>query len=239
MIENNPFPEIERRGLLIEIMGLPASGKSTFANFLGERLGFRVLGEIPVERVPNFENYYKRRGDKHLALATQLVFLYESWLQNGGSEPLAIPGVKDILKDGPVILEPPFWQNTLYAQTRLEGKPKLLALYNRVASGLIQKDAFPKPDYLIYLRVSFSSMLKRIKERAKNCPQRKVELKEKRKYWKRLWILHEEWITQNPLGLNIIVLNMDKFDPSVYKDEREAMEAMLAEFSRESGVPIK
>ncbi len=102
MIENNPFPEIERRGLLIEIMGLPASGKSTFANFLGERLGVRVLGEIPVERVPNFENYYKRRGDKHLALATQLVFLYESWLQNGGSEPLAIPGVKDILKDGPV-----------------------------------------------------------------------------------------------------------------------------------------
>lgn len=156
--ERERSPEVERRGLLIEIMGLPASGKSTFANFLGERLGFRVLGEIPVERVPNFENYYKRRGDKHLALATQFVFLYESWLQNRGSEPLAIPGVKDILKEGSVILEPPFWQNTLYAQARLEGNPKLLALYNRVASGLIEKDAFPKPDNLIYLRVSFSSM---------------------------------------------------------------------------------
>ncbi|MFH1863362.1 MAG: deoxynucleoside kinase [bacterium] len=235
------MPEIEREKesphLFIQLLGVPASGKTTCAKYLGERLGFQVLEEYPVSETPLFDKYYTD-PDKW-AFPIQTLFLFESWRQVAGGASLGIEGVKEKLKMGSVISEPTIWQNAFYAQARLEGNPKELSWYQDFFNGLVRSDSFPKPDVLIYLKVSFPNMLRGIEERAQRDLTRKTELQESEGYWRRLWGLHEEWVNENPLGLKIITLDMDKYDFSSYNSDGEALEAAFGELKQRSGGLIK
>lgn len=222
--------EKEKQHLFIQLLGVPASGKTTLAKYLGERSGTQVLEEYPVSEIPLFGKYYSD-PDKW-AFPIQTLFLFESWRQTVGGAALGIEGVKEKLKTNSVISEPPIWQNAFYAQARLEKNPQELAWYNDFFDGLVRSNSFPKPDVLIYLKVSFPNMLKGIKERAKRDPTRKAELQESESYWKRLWELHEEWITGNPLGLNILILDMDKYDISNYFNREQQLGAVFEELSK-------
>ena len=51
--ENEP-----KRHLWIQIMGVPASGKTTLGEHISEQLGFSFMGEVPVDSHPLFEKYY-------------------------------------------------------------------------------------------------------------------------------------------------------------------------------------
>ena len=82
-------------------------------------------------------------------------------------------------------------------------------------------------------------MLRGIEERAQGDPTRKAELQESGDYWKRLWELHEEWVIKNPLCLNIIVLDMDKYNFSRYKNKDEALETAYQELVEKTGGLIK
>ena len=76
--ENGAFgnreKEKEKQHLFIQLLGVPASGKTTLAKYLGERLGFRVLEEYPVSETPLFDKYYSD-PDKW-AFSIQALFLW-------------------------------------------------------------------------------------------------------------------------------------------------------------------
>lgn len=50
--------EKEKQNLFIQLLGVPASGKTTLAKYLGERLGFQVLEEYPISDNSLFGRYY-------------------------------------------------------------------------------------------------------------------------------------------------------------------------------------
>lgn len=216
--------------IFIQLLGVPASGKTTLAKSFGQRLGAQVLDEYSVSDNSLFEKYYSE-PDKW-AFPIQTLFLFESWRQVVGGKSLGVEGVADKLSSNSVISEPPIWQNAFYAQARLENNPQELAWYNDLFRGLVGSDSFPKPDILIYLKVSFPKMLRGIEERAQRDSTRKAELQESEGYWKRLWELHEEWVIKNPLCLNIIVLDMDKYDLTNYKDREKQLGAIFEELSK-------
>jgi deoxyadenosine/deoxycytidine kinase len=222
--ENEP-----KRHLWIQIMGVPASGKTTLGKDISEQLGFSFMGEVSVDDNSLFEKYYK--DPKKWSLSMQMSFLFDKRRQIVGAEDFGEIGIKKLLKKGPVISEPPIYQDGLYAQARLEQSPREMKMYKDFFEGMVG-DNFQKPDLLVYIRLSFSTFLNRVRERAEKDPARSVELAESEEYWKRLWELHEEWIEENPLDLDIIVIDGDELDFSKYDDVEEAKADILSEFTR-------
>lgn len=217
-------------------MGVTGAGKTTFAKFLSEKLNGRLLEETPVGENPFFKDYY---GSPDTYLPAQIFFLDAKWRQICGDDVSKNPGVKKILIKQDVILEPPIYEDALYAQARLEEKPKEWDWYKEYYSGLIGVDSFPKPDLVVFLRLRLTEMLARIRERANKNPERASELNESAAYWERLRWLHENWVKENPLGLKIVTLDMGRFDFSGYRNDGDALEAAFGELKQRSGSLIK
>lgn len=229
-IERGKQHEIEpKKHLWIQIMGVPASGKTILGEYISKKLDMSYIGEIPVEENPFFEKYYK--DPEKWSLIIQMYYLFEKRRQVVGFESSGEIGVRKVLENGPVISEPPIFQDGLYARARLEQYPEQMKTYQDFFDGMVN-DGRQNPDLLLYLRLSFPSFLNRLEERAKRDSAREVELEESEVYWRRLWELHEQWIEDNPLSLNIIVINGDELDFSKYSDVEEAKADLFLEFTK-------
>jgi deoxyadenosine/deoxycytidine kinase len=229
-IERDKQHEVEpKKHLWIQIMGVPASGKTTLGEYISRELGMSYVGETPVEDNPFFEKYYE--DPEKWSLIIQMYYLFEKRHQVVGFESSGEIGVRKILESKSVISEPPIFQDGLYARARLEQYPEQMETYQDFFDGMVN-DGRQNPDLLLYLRLSFPTFLRRLKERAKRDQAREVELKESKVYWKRLWELHEEWIEENPLDLNIIIINGEEFDFSKYVDPDEAKKKLFAKFAQ-------
>lgn len=231
-------PETERRHLWVEVTGVTASGKSTLARNISSQLGFRLVGEPDATAYPKFKEYYHDHQNKILAFGFQTWILQEHYyLINGVNSKetpeINIPGIREFLSEGPVVKEPPFRQNRLYAQARLEDNPFLLAKYTDFCDGLERGLRMKGPDLLVYTRISFPTMLRRIRDRVSQDPLRVPELKAPEGYWRRLWELQEDWINANPLNLTIVTINCDQFDYVRRPNKREADLGILGEFLNE------
>lgn len=228
--------ELRQRHLFISVMGVTGAGKTTFAEFLCKKVNGRLFRELPVEDNPLFVKYYENPED--YALLTQMFFVFEKWLQTKGSRKLGVSGVRRFWT-WPVIQEPPIYEDALYAQARFGDDPEKWEKYDTFYNGLLSAKLFPKPDLLVYLHLDFPKMLENIRKRAEQDPQRAVELNESENYWRKLWQLHENWVKENPLGLRIVTLDMDKYHFSDYKSKDEALEAAYQELVAQSGGLIK
>jgi len=222
--ENEP-----KRHFWIQMMGVPASGKTTLGKYISRELGLSYIGETPVEENPFFEKYYE--DPEKWSLIIQMYYVFENRRQVVGFESSGVIGIRKLLESGPVVSEPPIFQDGLYARARLEQYPEQMKIYQDFFDGMVN-DGRQNPDLLIYLRLKFPTFLRRLEERAKRDPAREVELKESKVYWRRLWELHEQWIEENPLDLNIIVINGDELDFSKYGDVEEAKADFLLEFTK-------
>jgi deoxyadenosine/deoxycytidine kinase len=223
---NTAEKELRQRHLFIQVMGVTGAGKTTFAEFLSKRINGKLFQELPVEDNPLFKKYYE--NPTRFALPMQMFFVYEKWLQTKGSRKMGVSGVRRF-KSRPVVQEPPIYEDALYARARFGNNSKTWRKYQDFYQGLISTDRFPKPDLIIYLHLDFLKMLENIRQRAEQDPQRAAELKESKRYWKKLWLLHENWVKENPLGLNIVILDMDKYHFSRYKNKDEALEVACQE----------
>jgi len=208
---------------------VPASGKTTLGKHISEQLGFSFIGEVPIDDHPLFEKYYQ--DPEKWSLSMQMSFLFDKRRQIIGVEGSGEVSIIKLLEKGPVISEPPIYQDGLYAQARLEQFPQEMEKYKDFFEGMVGDD-FQKPDLLVYIRLGFSTFLNRVRERAEKDSARSVELEESEEYWKRLWELHEQWIEENPLDLNIIVIDGDELDFSKYDDVEEAKTDLLSEFTK-------
>lgn len=226
--ELNRDKEIEpQRHLWIQLMGLPASGKTTISNYLGQELGMTYVGEAPVDDNPLFELYYSD-PDKW-SLMAQMYFLFQKRQQIVGFEQAEEIGIKNMLLANPVISEPPIYQDGLYAQARLESKPEEMRKYQDFFDGMVDS-SIQTPDLIVYLRLKFPDFITRVRNRAEKYSERAIELEEKEEYWQRLWDLHEEWVNNNPLSLNIVTIDMAQFDFSRYDDRDQAKREFSKEF---------
>lgn len=225
--ENLPSPEQQKRNLWVVVMGVPASGKSTLAEVVSEQLGFTHVPELKIEDEDLFTKYYEDPGKYSFAM--QSLFLFNKWQQTHGSDAVGIVGIRKLLEAGPIISQPPIYQDALYARARL-GKSKEFHYYEEFYRGLISSDTFPTPDLVVYMRISFENMIARINQRASQNPARAVELNEKRTYWKKLWKFHEVWVGRNLGQMKIAVINGDSFNFSRFENGDAAKEALLHEF---------
>lgn len=231
--ERNKGKETEpKRHLWIQLMGLPASGKTTLGKHISERFGMDFVGEISVENVSTFEEYYKpsSKDPSEVAFATQLIFLFDSRCKVLGF--VKNEGIKYMLEKGPAVSEPSIYQNSIYAQARLENFPNKMKKYNSFFEGMVEEEDH-NPDLLVYFRLTYPTFEKRLRDRAITNPERAVELEEKTEYWQRLNQILEEWITENPLNLNIIIIDGDKYDFSNYKNKEDAVNELLEELTEE------
>ncbi|HJX59463.1 hypothetical protein A2V61_00720 [Candidatus Woesebacteria bacterium RBG_19FT_COMBO_47_8] len=220
-------PEQPKRNLWIVVMGVPASGKSTLAEVVSDRLGFTHVPELKVEDEALFTRYYE--DPQRYSFAMQSIFLFNKWQQTHGSAAVGVPGIKELLAQGPVISQPPIWQDALYARARM-GRNSEYRYYEEFYKGLVSVDTFPVPDLVIYMRISLANTLLRIQKRAEKEPGRAVELNEKSSYWKKLWKFHEIWVARNLGKMKIAVINGDRFNFWAFENDEVAKEALLQEF---------
>jgi len=220
-------PEQQKRHLWIVVMGVPASGKSTLAEVVAERLGFIHVPEFKVEDDDLFTRYYE--NPQKYSFPMQSLFLFNKWQQTQGSKTAGILGIRKLLEEVPIISQPPIWQDALYARARLGRSPEF-SYYKGFYEGLVSANSFPTPDLVVYMRISFENMLARIEKRARENEARAPELIEKRTYWKKLWKFHEVWVRRNLGNMRIAVINGDLFNFSRFKEEEQAKESLLQEF---------
>jgi len=224
--ETPTSPEVEKRHMWTAIMGVPACGKTTMARLIGKELGFSVMEELDVTRLPIFQEYYKNPDE--YALPFQILIWDETFRELVGDENTF--KVDQICKSKPLISEPPIWQHPLYAQARLESQPQQFEIYRTYIEGVTKRKNPPTPDFVFYAYMDFDYMYQRICERAETNPLRKSELEAPISYWQRLWNLHEEWIRKNPLNLRIIKINMALFDYKFFRTREDSEAEFITEF---------
>lgn len=217
-IENLVSPETKSH-LLFQIIGPTSSGKTTLAKLISQKLEFQLVKERFREN-PFFDDYY--RDPDRWSFQAQVW-----WLLDKGERiaEFVVPS----LSQGPVVSEPAPEGDRLYAHARLGNSPLERQLYDKIFNRFVSQGRFPRPDLVLYARVSFPGMLHRIITRAKRDPERAIELREKEEYWRRLWELHEQWYEQNPQGLRIFPINTERWDFSLETNNQDAQDAVIRE----------
>jgi deoxyadenosine/deoxycytidine kinase len=136
---------------LVSIIGPPAAGKTTTAEWLAEAIPGRLIRE-DYDRNPFLASFYL--GRRELALASQLYFLFS---RVGQLERADWP------EDGVAVSDYGFCHDRIYAERTLAAAD--LAVYDRLsvqAAGLVKP-----PDVLVYLKASDGLLLERIARRGR------------------------------------------------------------------------
>ncbi len=140
---------MDKRFICIE--GVIGVGKSTLAKRLADYLEARLIEEV-VEENPFLSDFYKDR-DRY-AFQTQMFFLLSRYKQ-----------LKEVaqmsLFEPMTVADYTFYKDRIFATINLTDWE--LDLYNQVAD--IIEENIIKPDFIIYLRASVSTIMKRIKKR--------------------------------------------------------------------------
>lgn len=135
----------------IAVEGVIGVGKTTFASMLAERLGAEIINEEVFEN-PFLVDFYRNR--KRYAFSCQLYFLISRFQQQ---QQLM---VRDLFAQR-IVADYLFAKDSIFASVNLSERE--LALYEKIAP-VLAKDT-PRPDLVIYLQASTSTLLARIRHR--------------------------------------------------------------------------
>jgi deoxyadenosine/deoxycytidine kinase len=169
---------------LIVLAGTIGAGKSSLAEALGEHLGTEVFYES-VDNNPVLDLYYK--DPKKYAFMLQIYFLNKRF-----------ESIKAAYRADNNILDRSIFEDELFltlnykngnvSKTELEIYKELLANMMEELEGLPKK----APDLLIYIDVSFETMLSRIKTRGRDYEQIDTQ-PELKAYYKQVHSEYPEW----------------------------------------------
>lgn len=188
--ENLISPERPKeRYPLITIMGVTGVGKTAVLERLPEFFPDFYIIQEAVDN-PFLEGSYKE--PEKFSLPSQLFFAKAKYDQ---VTQIAIPR----LALSPVVFEPPFFEDAIYAQERL--KRKEWKLYFDFYQGL-ESNLSIKPDIVVYLTASLENIKKRIMLRAQQTPEeeksfRRAELLAPDEYWLGLMKKLNDWAKEN------------------------------------------
>lgn len=208
--DNLSSPErLKQRYPLISIMGVTGVGKTAVLERLPDFFPDFYIIQEDVDN-PFLEASYK--DPEKFSFPSQIVFAkakYDQLLH------IAIPR----LATSPVVYEPPFDEDAIYAQERLKGKE--WQWYQDFYQGL--QSALPvKSDIIIYLTASLEKIKERIRLRGEGAPEeeklfRMAELLAPDEYWLGLIKKLDSWVQENQENYIIITKDTDEVN---YVDSR-------------------
>lgn len=196
----------------IAVMGTLGSGKTTAARLLSRELGFTLIEEN-VEENAFLPRFYK---DMHRwAFHSQLFFLTEKIRQ--------MIGTKTMLEKTPVIQDTPIVQDVYsYAKAQHElghMDDSEWALYHKIFQEF--EPLCPKPDLIVFLDTSISSIEKRIAERGRGFEQEIPT-----DYLKLLDRLNREWLDKNK-EIPVVMVKTDSLDLARNRDAQEQFVSLV------------
>ncbi len=175
---------------IVAIAGNIGSGKSTLSKYLSEKWGFNVLPE-PEAKNPFIKKFYK--NPERWAFHSQLFFLTER----------ANLQLKIEKNYSNLILD-----RTIYEDAEIFAKLLLsndeYKIYKKIYENYIE--LITPPNFVIYLKTSVDTLMKRIKERG-----RSYEKNIKKSYIKKLNDLYDEWITKFSIA-PVITIDTDQYE---------------------------
>lgn len=185
----------------IVVDGLVKSGKTELAKILSERLGGRLL--LDNTESPFFSDFCNglNSGDSSSFLKHQLIFLLNRYQQQTEA---AQKGLFHKLTISDYI----FLRDAIYAHSFLSDEE--LKLYKKMFE-FLSKDSV-KPDLAVYLQLSYSEMLKRVREDGTEAEKRIPK-----EYWRDVFESYNFYFFNYKL-CPLLVVNMEKLD---LNDEKE------------------
>ncbi|MCD6449146.1 MAG: deoxynucleoside kinase [Thermotogaceae bacterium] len=150
------------------------------------------LNDPVIEKMlPKF--YHER---KRWAFTLQMLFLTVRYEQ-----------IKDAFRKGSSILDRSIYGDIVFAQMLYKDGDMTedeISVYKRLYQNLIKE--VPKPDLMIYIRISTKLAVERIKERA-----REYEIRTEYEYWELLNFWYEKFI-KNYDASPVLIINADRYD---------------------------
>jgi len=135
----------------LAVEGVIGVGKTSFARMLAEELESEIMAEEVFEN-PFLADFYKNK--KRYALQCQLNFLISRYQQQ---QQLVM---RDLFAQK-IVADYLFAKDAIFASVNLNERE--LLLYEKIAATLSSE--IPKPDLVIYLQASTSTLLERIRKR--------------------------------------------------------------------------
>lgn len=191
---------------VVVLAGMIALGKSSMAELLGDKLGYKVFYES-VEDNPILPLFYTASAEeiqaKRYPFLLQLHFLDTRFR-----------AIKKALIDGNNILDRSIYEDWYFAKKNMElGRMSTMEfeIYEKLLRNMMDETKeLPKkaPDVLIYLRGSFETVMNRIQTRG-----RRFELSEElRDYYHYLWKDYDNWLYNDYKSSPVVVVDMDNLD---------------------------
>ena len=179
----------------IIVEGLIKSGKTALADILAKEYDARlILDNKENPFLEKFYNYLNNRQDSN-ALKTQLIYLINRYRQQQKITQKALfneTTVSDYI----------FYKDGIYAHATLNDDE--LEIYRKIFN--IFTEGIPKADLIVYLQISFTEMIKRIKKSGTEIEKRVPE-----EYWREIFEAYNYYFF-NLRNCPLLVVNMEKVD---------------------------
>lgn len=187
---------------VIILSGVIGAGKSALTGILADELGTEPFYENVAEN-PVLPLFYK--DPKKYAFLLQVFFLNTRY-----------SSIKKALVNDNNVLDRSIYEDSLFFQMNADmgraTKEEVDTYYELLDSMLKSLDAIPKktPDLLIHIKVSYPTMIKRIKKRGRTYeqPSEDPSLKE---YYEKLLDYYEKWYASYDKSPKMLI-NGDKYD---------------------------
>lgn len=179
----------------IAVDGLVRTGKTDLANLISEELNARLI--IDDKKNPFADEFYDSlaEGESSLGLKNQLIYLLNRYSQQMNMKQKGLfhkSTVCDYL----------FFREAIYSHVVLNDED--IEIYKRIYGILSEKIIIP--DMVVYLQISFSEMIRRIKD-SDNKHERDVP----QEYWRELFEAYNYYFF-NYRSSPLLVVNVEKID---------------------------
>jgi len=206
--------EIEKKNHLIGIAGNIGVGKTTLTRNLAERMGWKPYYESVIDN-PYLDDFY---GDmRRWSFNLQIYFLAHRFNAQKEIIESAFPAVQDrtIYEDVEI------FARSLHEQGYMNERDH--QTYRELFKDMV--NYLPKPDLIIYLRASVSTLLSRIKQRGRD-----FERTISPDYIEYLNNAYERWMKEARETFNILTVNADEVDFLLEKDKFEELVQTIREY---------
>lgn len=211
-------------GIVLTIAGVIGSGKSTLTKILTDKLGTTPFYE-PVDDNPVLPLFYEgnklveegKRKTNPYAFLLQVYFLNKRF-----------KAIKEALSGGNNTLDRSIYEDTLFAKMNYDKGSMTKTewdMYSELLDNMMEEvHGLPKksPDLMILIKVSYPTMIKRIKKRGREFEQLTYDASLE-EYYKDLINRYEQWekeYNKSPL----LVIDGDKYD---FVSNKEDLEIVL------------
>lgn len=191
--------------MYIAVAGNISAGKTSLTRMLSQRLGFKALYESAREN-PYLSDFYRDMGT--YSFRSQIFFLSRKLAQRE-----ALLTGQDIIQDR-TVYEDGIFARALFGAGFMS--PRDYQTYREVFESVIQ--LLPHPDRLVYIKVSVSTILRRIEVR-NELGEEQVPLE----YLSRLYSLYEEWIS----GYNLSPVTTTYGDDLDWGSDSQLLESII------------